>query len=165
MENQAIKTQTISPNGMIIRKMEMADLEYILQVENECFPDPWTKNNFTSEVLENKHSNPCVVEYENKIVGYAVYWCFDIEAHIANFAVTNKHRRKKIGSLLLEYIFEDVACRNITKIYLEVRASNEAARSLYTKYGFVEDYIRKNYYLKEKDDAILMSLSLKEKIK
>jgi ribosomal-protein-alanine N-acetyltransferase len=53
-----------------------------------------------------------------------------------------------------------------TVIWLEVRASNEAAIGLYDKAGFNQVSIHKDYYnlpdCKEKEDAILMCLQLQE---
>jgi ribosomal-protein-alanine N-acetyltransferase len=51
-----------------------------------------------------------------------------------------------------------------THCYLEVRASNGAARGLYEKLGFLVDGVRKNYYTTPagREDALLMSLPLTE---
>ncbi len=157
--NEAELTETAKTR---IRPMSIEDLERILQLEESSFPDPWTRNNFSHEVVTNEFSNACVIEVDGELAGYAVYWCFDIEAHLANFAIDSRYRRQNVGSILLKHVIEDIRNKNIGNIYLEVRASNVAARKLYAKHGFVEDGVRKNYYLKEKDDAVLMSLSLKE---
>ena len=50
-----------------------------------------------------------------------------------------------------------------TEICLEVRPTNEAARALYRKMGFVQTGIRPHYYAEEGEDALLMTLYLKEK--
>jgi ribosomal-protein-alanine N-acetyltransferase len=43
-------------------------------------------------------------------------------------------------------------------ITLEVRASNTAAQSLYSKYGFTQVGVRRGYYTDDREDAVLMSL-------
>jgi ribosomal-protein-alanine N-acetyltransferase len=40
---------------------------------------------------------------------------------------------------------------------LEVRASNTIAQSLYYKYGFTQTGLRHNYYIDNKEDAVIMS--------
>ncbi len=147
---------------MHFREMDLEDLAHVVQLEEDSFPDPWSKNNFSYEVVNNELSEACVVEHNGKIIGYAVYWCFDIEAHLANFAIDSRYRRQNVGSLLLEHVIANIRKKGVSNIYLEVRAANVAALNLYAKRGFVEDGVRKGYYLKDKDDAILMSLSLKE---
>ncbi len=145
-----------------IRRMLLSDLDRVVYLEKESFPDPWSEQNFTYEIVENQFSQPYVVTNNGHVIGYSVHWCFDIEAHLANFAVDESFRRQNVGSYLLGFLISDILRKNIHSIYLEIRASNEAARNLYKKHGFREDGVRKHYYLKEKDDAILMSLSLKE---
>ena len=53
-------------------------------------------------------------------------------------------------------------CREqkITRIMLEVRENNEAARQFYGKCGFTKDGIRRNYYENPKENAVLMSVNL-----
>lgn len=48
------------------------------------------------------------------------------------------------------------------EVYWEVRHSNYTTRDLYLKFGFKIVGVKKNYYAKNKEDAILMSLSLPE---
>ena len=43
-------------------------------------------------------------------------------------------------------------------VTLEVRASNTAAQSLYSKYGFTQVGVRRGYYTDNREDAVLMSL-------
>jgi len=73
-----------------------------------------------------------------------------------DFSVDKNYRRKQIGSSLLSCLINDWKLKKIKTGHLEVRRSNDAARNLYLKAG-----VRKNYYLKEKEDAILMSISLR----
>ena len=75
------------------------------------------------------------------------------EAEITNIAVAGSHRRRGIGGMLLEAIIGTGAER----VLLDVRASNMAARGLYEKYGFRVDGIRRGFYAKPREDAVLMS--------
>ena len=56
-------------------------------------------------------------------------------------------------------VFQTASSQGVSRLLLEVRASNAAAIGLYRKYGFIETGRRKNYYpLPEGgyEDAILM---------
>ena len=67
-----------------------------------------------------------------------------------------------MGRLLLGAALHQSLGEGATRCYLEVRASNVAARGLYEKLGFQLDGLRKNYYTTAagREDALLMSLSL-----
>ena len=52
--------------------------------------------------------------------------------------------------------------RGATDLFLEVRASNEAAISLYRAFGFNPVGTRKNYYKNPSEDACLMARYAKE---
>ena len=58
----------------------------------------------------------------------------------------------------LEHYCEE---HKMEKLLLDVRESNEAARSFYTKNGFVEDGIRQGFYVNPSEDAVLMSKTVK----
>ena len=69
-------------------------------------------------------------------------------------------RRRGIGSALLDELTEEAARRHAGSIFLEVRESNDAARAMYRKAGFVEKGIRRNYYHAPLENAVVMQLKL-----
>ena len=71
--------------------------------------------------------------------------------------VADGYRRRGIGELLLIAAVEHAVARETETITLEVRKSNAAARTLYEKYGFVEQGIRKAYYSDNREDAVIMT--------
>ncbi|MFQ5823138.1 MAG: ribosomal protein S18-alanine N-acetyltransferase [bacterium] len=156
---QATKSKIPS---IIFRKMQLPDLDKVCELESRIFSDPWSRNNFVHEILDNLDSFPFVVEKDKEVIGYAIYWYIDSEAHIANFAIEECFRRKKIGKFLLCRLIEEMKRQKVRVVYLEVRRSNLAAQNLYLKHGFKIIGVRKNYYSKDKEDALLMSLPLKE---
>lgn len=91
------------------------------------------------------------------IVGFAGFWLMADEAHLTNIAVRKSCRRQGIGELLLISVVDLAAELKATNITLEVRASNTAAQILYRKYGFVEVGLRRNYYVSDREDGVLMS--------
>lgn len=153
---------TFSLTDLVIRAMEVQDLRRVCDLERSCFQAPWSEKSLADEILENPRSRTFVVLKNGVVIGYALYWHIDMEAHLARITINRGFRRKNIGSFLLNYLIKDIQNRNISVVYLEVRRSNIAAQNLYLKHGFLIDGVRKNYYLDENEDAILMSLPLKE---
>lgn len=93
------------------------------------------------------------------VVGYLLFWHVADEAHLLNVAVAPDARRKGIGRALVEHLVAYAKENAITKVLLEVRAENRAARALYEKLGFREINVRARYYA-DGEDAIEMMLSL-----
>ena len=92
------------------------------------------------------------------IFGFAGFWIMAEEAHITNIAVWEKHHRQGIGELLLISLIDLATELDVRLLTLEVRASNIAAQSLYSKYGFTQVGLRRGYYTDNREDGVLMSL-------
>ncbi len=145
-----------------IRKIQIKDLEQVSAIESKTFPHPWSLTNILYEIQENPLAYSLVVEENGKIIGYIIGWYLDFEAHVGTFAIDFEYRRNKIGSVLLNTFTDNLKYEGCQVFHLEVRRSNVAARNLYARQGFIISGMRKNYYTKEKEDALLMSLSLQE---
>ena len=91
-----------------------------------------------------------------EVVGYLGCYCVAGEGEITNVAVKSSHRRQGIGGKLLEQLYEDAAALNTKEFFLEVRESNESAKRLYSRMGFAEEGIRKNFYEKPVENAVIM---------
>lgn len=91
------------------------------------------------------------------ITGFAGFWIMAGEAHITSIAVRELHRRQGIGELLLISVINLATELNAHIVTLEVRVSNTLAQSLYYKYGFNQAGLRHNYYVDNKEDAVIMS--------
>ena len=94
------------------------------------------------------------------IFGFTGFWMMTGEAHITNLAVWEKHRRQGIGESLLIALIDLATELDVRFITLEVRASNTAAQSLYSKYGFTQVGVRHGYYTDNREDGVLMSLEI-----
>ena len=92
------------------------------------------------------------------IFGFAGFWIMAGEAHITNIAVREQARRQGIGELLLISLIDLALELGARLITLEVRTSNIAAQSLYSKYGFTQVGLRRGYYTDNREDGVLMSL-------
>jgi ribosomal-protein-alanine N-acetyltransferase len=65
-----------------------------------------------------------------------------------------------VGFQLLDFALDYCRAKGVRNCFLELRASNTAARNLYAKRGFFRVGARKDYYEKPVEDAILMQLAL-----
>ena len=141
-----------------VRRMTLADVPQVAEIDRLSFSLPWPERSFRFEVTENRASHGWVVEIEGRIVAMLVLWLIVDEAHIATVAVHPDFRRRGIGEEILlaalAAAYEDGARR----AFLEVRRGNTTAQAMYKKYGFVVDGVRPRYYKDNHEDAILMSL-------
>jgi len=133
--------------------MDHKDLDEILKIEETCFKTPWSRKSFEND-FKKDFAVLLVAEYSGVIAGYAISWLIVDELHIANLAVHPDFRDRGIGESLIRTLLAN--SENYSMAGLEVRRSNKTARKLYKKLGFEEVGVRKNYYVEEGEDAILM---------
>ena len=144
-----------------MRKARPGDLEGILAIERESFPDPWPR-----EVMEGYLSSGISLVYEKKgeIVGYLVAipaWSplTGRFLHLLNLAVKGSERGKRIAHALLGELIGFARENGYRRILLEVRKDNLAALRLYRRFGFVEKAVLVGFY-RDGSDAYLMELEL-----
>ncbi len=145
---------------LIIRPMEIDDLEKILEIERKSFSFPWTYNIFFWELTLNKSARYFILEKDKRIIGYLGFWLMRDNIHITNIAIAEKFRRKGYGGKFLKFVEEKAAVQRIKKISLEVRKSNHIAQNMYRKFGYKVIKIWRNYYREEKEDALVMEKKL-----
>lgn len=142
-------------NEIIIRKMQPEDLEQVCEIEKENFSLPWSGKSF-SESMGRKDTVFLVALAGEEVAGYIGCYCIAGTGEITNVAVKSAHRRKGIGGMLLQKLYEEGAALDTQEFFLEVRESNEAAIGLYSCQGFVKEGIRKNFYEKPVENAVIM---------
>jgi len=146
--------------GLIIRKMGHKDVDQVLEIENACFPVPWSREAFLAE-LRNPLARYVVAQEGLVLQGYAGVWLIFDEGHITNVAVHPRARGQRIGEMLLATLVETVRILGVVAITLEVRPSNASAMSLYRRMGFKKAGVRKGYYTDNGEDALIMTKKLK----
>jgi len=137
--------------------MTEADLSEVFAIEQETFSDPWSEGDFLS-ALNEANNGYLIAETEGKVVGYCGYWGIVGEGYIYNVALKKEFRRQQVGQLMLKTLLEQSLKQGIASFTLEVRCSNEAAIHLYESLGFERAGLRKNFYSKPKEDAVIMWL-------
>lgn len=101
-----------------------------------------------------------VIEDNGELQAFLVARLSGAECELENLVVANQHRRRGLASQLLQALIATARERNLEHILLEVRESNQAARALYAKFGFLENGRRKAYYSQPPEDAIILTLTL-----
>lgn len=140
---------------MEISLMGEADLSQVAEIEKRIFSIPWSKKAF-QDSMESENTIYIVAKEQEKVLGYAGMYVSFEEGNITNVAVDINARRRSIGRSLIVDILNKGKEKGVTDVFLEVRETNYAAISLYEKIGFQEAGIRKNFYEKPTENAVVM---------
>ncbi len=158
----------LSKTAIEITYMTVDDMEEVLSIERDSFPAPWSEGMFLQELYSTMSRN-LVAKIEGKerkkIAGYVNFWIVAGEVHLHNIAVRKDLRRTGVASKLVTEMIRLSCAEGAIWATLEVRRSNEGARNLYEKFGFVVRGIRPLYYSDPWEDALIMWACLKECLK
>jgi len=141
-----------------IEPMAAADIQAVMAIENLSFPSKWQPGAYENE-LRNPNAHYIVAKAGPKLIGYAGMWTSGEEAHVTTLAVHPDMRRRGIGESLLLRLLGEARNRKVTRMTLEVRESNEAARRLYEKHGFLPIAHLHRYYSDTSEDGVVMWLN------
>ena len=140
---------------IVIRKMQKSDLQEVCKIEKDNFSLPWSERSFI-ESMERNDTVFLTALAGEEVAGYIGCYCIAGTGEITNVAVKDTCRRRGIGAMLLEGLYKAGETLDTREFFLEVRESNEAAISLYSRQGFVKEGIRKNFYEKPIENAVIM---------
>lgn len=144
---------------IIVRELKVEDSAAVAEMEQQIFSDPWSEKS-VMETVQQKQSVCFAAEKAGHLLGYLLAYHAADEAEIARIAVQKEARRQGAAGKLMQALEHYCEEHKMEKLLLDVRESNEAARSFYTKNGFVEDGIRQGFYTSPSEDAVLMSRQL-----
>jgi ribosomal-protein-alanine N-acetyltransferase len=143
------------------------DVRALVTLEQECFTHPWTARYFRDAIKEPGRGRVVVLrdpaaplEPERGIRAYCAYETVLDEVHVHNLAVAPGHRRRGLARRLLRLVLEGAARRGARAALLEVRQSNWAALALYRSFGFAAVGVRKAYYERPREDALVLRMIL-----
>ncbi len=140
-----------------IRPMRLDDMEPVLALERELFPDPWTVELLRSELEQADTRHFVVAEDRSELVGYAGLAAYPPDhAYVQTIGVTPGWQRRRLGTRLLLDLMNDARHRAVERVGLEVRVDNAAAQALYRRFGFVPVGLRRAYYQPSGTDALVM---------
>lgn len=138
-----------------IQPMNALHVTQVAELEKQCFSAPWSENSIAYE-LNNPLSCWLVAMDGDILAGYVGSQSVMDEADMMNIAVDPAYRRQGIAERLVDHLAEQLKSRGVQCLTLEVRASNEPAKALYAKLGFVQVGRRPNYYRAPKEDALIL---------
>jgi ribosomal-protein-alanine N-acetyltransferase len=174
-------TETFEKPKIFVNRLVEADLRRLVEIERACYPDPWSEKLFVNELSNRPFNCPLAgrplgdsadrppvgrrgsdaeraLGKPLPLVGFAIAHLLSTEAHILNIAVDPAHQGRGIGRALLYSLLNFAAEHGESRGMLEVRESNSRAQRLYLSAGFEIVGRRKNYYSRQREDALVMAL-------
>ena len=136
-----------------ISKVTVKDLPKINDLENQLNLNK-TNLNFFNQTLSNENFKFIKLVLEKQIIGFLQFSLNKSDCDIISIGVTQKFQKMGYGKLLVEYL----KSLNLKNIFVEVSTNNINAIMFYYSLNFLKIGLRKNYYRKQRSDAILLKL-------
>ena len=160
--------------NIVIEPMTKEHIPQVAEIEKQSFSMPWSKAAFLESFSYDHAVFLVAVDYEPadkgceayadpckaRVAGYIGMYKVLNEGDITNIAVSPEYRGKGIGLSLMNALKELARNKNIGNLILEVRESNHTAIHLYERAGFLPVGIRRNFYEKPVENAIVMYMKL-----
>lgn len=148
--------------GLCIEPAAPTDAALLHGIAERCFSSPWGEATFAS-MLGERGCAFYIARSGGSAVGFCAVRAASDEGELLDIAVLPEHRRGGIGAALLDAGLAYLRDAGAARVFLEVRVSNSAARSMYSSCGFVGCGVRKKYYSAPIEDAAVMALDLSDK--
>ncbi|MGO9432923.1 MAG: GNAT family N-acetyltransferase [Terracidiphilus sp.] len=153
--------------SVIIRTMTNADIDRVLGIANGLDHAPHWPRKVYEEMLEPGNAGRrialvAVVEAAGAglVAGFVVASVVAPEAELESIGVAAEFQKRGIGRGLVNEIARKVALLGVTKVLLEVRDSNFAAKAFYQALGFRKMSRRPGYYTDPIEDGVVMRLDM-----
>jgi len=147
-------------NDVIIRVASESDLDAIMVIEHASFGSTaWPRESMAFELEPNPARHYFVAHDAGTMVGYGgISLVAGHHGDIMTIAIAAEHRGRGLGRRLMNSMLEVAKSQKAAEVFLEVRADNEVAQSLYRSLGFEQIDLRRGYYQPENIDAVIMKL-------
>lgn len=152
--------------AFIITLMTVHDLLEVVEIEELSGLSRWGWDSYHAELsrpeaimLVARQTEPDATG--RYVQGFVAARVSAGELHVNNVGVREALRQRGIGSALLETVLERGIRLNARTAVLEVRAGNQAAQALYSRFGFSLVGRRRNYYREPLEDALVMRAVLR----
>jgi [ribosomal protein S18]-alanine N-acetyltransferase len=153
-----IKNNRMSPR-ILVRKIRLADLDRIQQIEDASFGEHAYERNLFAEFYDKCGDLFLAAERRSGICGYIITCIRGDRAELVSIAVDPASRAKGAGSALMASTLRRLRRRKVTRIGLMVKTTNAPARAFYENFGFHKVRIVRGYY-EDGSDGVLMSREL-----
>lgn len=149
-----------------IRPAGEEDIQAVFELNLASFAEAWSHQALT-DALGNHYDLNVWYTIHGKLAAYYLGQDVLDEVHIMQLAVAPALRRQSLGTRLTRYVLNKKQCAGMHSVWLEVRASNQAAQHLYTDLGFRISGTRKDYYTPKstgfpREDALVMHYNLQQ---
>ena len=139
-----------------IRVAERRDVPELLEIEGAQFPEPWTRSMLLDEITNLETRRYTVAVEQKRILGYlGVMYVLD-ELHVNTIGTLPGQEGRGVATSLLDEAWIVAKERGVQRATLEVAVSNKRALELYTRFGFAPVGVRKNYYERTREDALVL---------
>ena len=162
---------------MKLRLATCADIPFLMNLERQCATaGHWTEEQYRQAFQREGPNRLMIVSEASSLVasdaigavsaasggvlGFLIARHLAPEWELENIVVAPAAQGKAIGRRLLDALSAAVRETNSTSVFLEVRESNAAARTLYEMASFEQTGRRKSYYTDPAEDAILYRRTL-----
>tara|TARA_B100002052_G_scaffold292819_1_gene314982 strand:+ start:931 stop:1362 length:432 start_codon:yes stop_codon:yes gene_type:complete len=136
-----------------ISEVTVKDLPKINELENQLNLNK-TKLNFFNQTLSNENFRFIKLVLKKQIIGFLQFSLNKSDCDIISIGVLQKFQNMGYGKLLVEYLIS----LNLKNIFVEDSSNNINAIMFYHRLNFLKIGLRKNYYKKQKSDAIILKL-------
>ncbi|MBR5896737.1 MAG: ribosomal protein S18-alanine N-acetyltransferase [Lachnospiraceae bacterium] len=140
-----------------VRDLREEDLDDVCRIEESSFSMPWKREDF-QDLIVSDNSIYLVILADDKVVGAAGYTFNGFEGYINNVVIDIDYRGQGLGMVLMKELLTVGRKNGVPEFTLEVRVSNTPAIKLYESLGFKSEGIRKNFYERPAEDAMVMWL-------
>lgn len=140
-----------------IRPTTPADLGALTLLEQAAFSDPWSSEMLTEAMASDGAVSLAATDSEGAIIGSVLGRVAADEGEILSIAVAPEARGLGLGRALLTRALAEMVAGGAESVWLEVRTSNEAAKAVYRAVGFQAAGIRRGYYRRPHEDALVLS--------
>ena len=147
---------------MLLRPATLEDCDLLAELHADCFADRWDAKSFRT-LLDSGKVTGLIADCDDRPSGFIVVRSAADEAEIVTFAVITDARRKGVGRELVGVAAALVYQGGAKAIFLEVRANNLPALSLYETLGFRQLGRRQAYYRAQAggaEDGLVLRASL-----
>jgi ribosomal-protein-alanine N-acetyltransferase len=147
----------------LVRKATDQDVAEMIRLERQCpTTTHWSEQQYLDLLVVRAESPTRLTlvarkEGSSALAGFLVARHSPPEWELENIVVAPEVRGTGIGKQLMDTLLVQARQTKTDAIFLEVRASNTAARRLYENLGFKEAGCRKGYYTNPNEDAVLYS--------
>lgn len=145
-----------------VRWMIRKDIQQVLEIEQLCFSDPWSEEEFI-HCLRQRNCIGMVLDEPygsgEMIAGFMVYELNKSNIEITDFAVIPSRQRNGAGTALLDKLVSKLSKDRRSKLVLKIRESNLDGQLFFRAMGFKCTGTKRQHFT-NREDAYLMELRI-----